>query len=59
MSKFTSFTIEAVRDDGTRVKFSLNTQDRTAQPVRGNTHDEAFNASTDLYNVLVKDFQGE
>ena len=59
MSKFVTFKIIAEREDGSYAKFTIYDNDDTPRPERGFTHDEAFNAATDLYNRLVRKFQGE
>lgn len=57
--KFTAFRISAERADGSYAKFTISEGDNTPRPLIGYTHDEAFNAETDLYNLLVPKFQGE
>jgi hypothetical protein len=57
--KFTRFKVIAERADGTFAKFTIHDHDDTARPERGTTHDDAFNAETDLYNRLVRLYQGE
>lgn len=59
MSKFDTFMIIAKRPDGSFTKFTVYDNDDTPRPERGFTHDSAFNAETDLYNRLVRKFQGE
>lgn len=59
MGKFVSFKVIAEREDGSYTKFEILDRDNTPRPVRGYTHGEAFNAETDLYNRLVRKFQGE
>lgn len=56
---FTRFKVIAERADGTYAKFTIHDQDDTPRPERGTTHDDAFNAETDLYNRLVRLYQGE
>ena len=59
MGKFTNFKIIAEREDGSYTKFEVREGDNTPRPDIGFTHDDAFNAETDLYNSLVRKFQGE
>jgi len=57
--KYTQFKVIAEREDGTYAKFTIHDQEDTPRPERGTTHDDAFNAETDLYNRLVRLYQGE
>lgn len=57
--KFTRFKVIAERVDGSYAKFTLHDRDMPPRPEVGTTHDDAFNAQTDLYNRLVRKFQGE
>jgi hypothetical protein len=57
--KYTRFKVIAERADGTSAKFTVHDHDDTPRPERGTTHDDAFNAETDLYNRLVRLYQGE
>lgn len=57
--KFTKFNIIAERADGSYARFTIHEHDITPRPERGTTHDDAFNAETDLYNRLVRKFEGE
>lgn len=58
--KFTKFKIIAERADGSYAKMTIHEHDGYgARPEVGTTHDDAFNAETDLYNRLVRKFQGE
>lgn len=62
MTKFIRFKVIAERADGSYAKFTITPPTSvypTPRPERGTTHDEAFNAETDLYNRLVRKFQGE
>jgi hypothetical protein len=62
MAKFIRFKVIAERADGSYAKFTITPPTShypTPRPERGTTHDEAFNAETDLYNRLVEIFQGE
>ena len=59
MTKFVRFKVIAERADGSHAKFTISEGDNTPRPLIGYTHDEAFNAETDLYNRLVRKFQGE
>lgn len=59
MAKFIRFKVIAERADGTYTKFTIHEHDKMARPEVGHTHDDAFNAETDLYNRLVEIFQGE
>lgn len=58
MAEFIRFEVSAVKANGETAKFLLHSQDGTARPFRGTTHDQAFQAETDLYNRLVRVFQG-
>lgn len=59
MAKFVRFKVIAERVDGSYAKFTIHDRDMTPRHERGTTHDDAFNAETDLYNRLVRKFQGE
>lgn len=59
MGKFIRFKIIAERSDGSYTKFEIREKDNTPRPDIGHTHDSAFTAETDLYNRLVRKFQGE
>lgn len=59
MTKFVRFKVIAERAGGSHVKFTIHEHDSTPRPEVGTTHDDAFNAETDLYNRLVRKFQGE
>lgn len=62
MEKFVRFKVIAERVDGSSAKFTITPPTSvypTPRPERGTTHDDAFNAETDLYNRLVRKFQGE
>lgn len=56
---FTRFKVIAERADGTFAKFTIHDHDDTPRPERGTTHDDAFNAETDLHNRLVRLYMGK
>lgn len=58
MAKFNTFKIIAERSNGTYAKFMIREGDKTPRPEIGTTHDAAFTAETELYNMLVELFQG-
>lgn len=59
MSNYTRFKVIAEGPNGAYAKLTIHEHDTTPRPERGTTHDDAFNAETDLYNRLVRKFQGE
>lgn len=59
MHIYTTFKVIAEKPNGTYVKFEIREGDNTPRPDIGFTHDDAFNAETDLYNSLVRKFQGK
>jgi hypothetical protein len=56
---FSSFVVHAERPNGTRVSFAFKAGGSSVYPMGETTDTEALQAETELYNRLVKVFQGE
>lgn len=59
MDNYTTFKVIAEMPNGTYAKFTIYPGDNTPRPERGHTHDEAFNAESDLYVRLMAKYDAD